>query len=84
MIWTEIKLARNASYFEGNQKMLDQILNCENTSDFANNFANNCNITLNNLYLLLNRDLGAHFCIFTRRTDPVLQFCIIDRTLSIH
>ena len=26
MIWTEIKLARNPTYFGGNQKMFDQII----------------------------------------------------------
>ena len=53
---------------------------CENTSEsLLQTILELCNITFNNLYLLLNFDLGANFCKIRRLTDTLLQFFNIDR-----
>ena len=81
MIWTENKIVRNPSDFDGNQKSLIKYYSiCEKTSESGlQTILELCNITLNNLYLLVNCDLGANFCKIRRLEDSVLQFCNVDR-----
>ena len=77
MIWTEVELARNPSS-GGNKKCLINI--CENTSESVlQTILEFYNIHFNNLYLLLNPNLGASFCKITRLIQNGKTGSVIDR-----